>query len=703
MPSIPFTVDSALLKEIGERLVGNPHVALAELVKNSYDADAPKVSINLNPQKDEIIIDDTGNGMTLQEFIDYWMRIGSTHKVRQKVSRNLQRPLTGSKGIGRLAVQYLAEKMELVTTSEYDPNTELRANVNWDEAVKAGELVEARVNYKLKKSANEFKKGTKIILKGLKHEWKEKQIEGLASEIWWLKPPFKAIKAIQDENIPKDSFIIKFKSQSSELQKSFEQRIDVALDLWNARIIGKNERGKVSLILQFRGKKAKKHELNISNCQLENGTWEIRIFMWQGRQTHDIKVGDARNYFNKWGGVHVYDTGFRLPYHGNPENDWLHVELDHSHRLTSSKLLPEAWQIPLGMQMLPTMSRILGIVHVNTSKEPVLSISLDRERLQESNAYRDLRDMVRFGLDWYAIEEKKRSIDEKQPATMPIKVQKIEEVLTEFKDEIKPEVFNKLKKRIITATEKIQTNSENIVKQVGLVGSLATAGITSVAYQHELKRQFNAIEKVIEDLDKIKVDDEVTKKNLKSVQEKLTFWLNSAKSTNNLFGYFSDTENIQIRKRFSAKKIIEEIKEQLSSLARGIPILTKEFDEKLLLPEASLLEWNAIFQNVLVNAFNSVMDSEIKSIEITSRKKGKYTELLIQDTGSGVDLKKADELFQPFVRKINISPERRALGYGGMGLGLTIVKLVANNIGCEVSFVQPEKNFNTAFLIKWMG
>jgi hypothetical protein len=37
---IPFDVDAALLQELGKRLVGRAHIALAELVKNAYDADA---------------------------------------------------------------------------------------------------------------------------------------------------------------------------------------------------------------------------------------------------------------------------------------------------------------------------------------------------------------------------------------------------------------------------------------------------------------------------------------------------------------------------------------------------------------------------------------------------------------------------------------------------------------------------------------
>jgi len=42
-----FTVDSALLGELGERLVTSVHIALTELVKNAYDADATKTGTML--------------------------------------------------------------------------------------------------------------------------------------------------------------------------------------------------------------------------------------------------------------------------------------------------------------------------------------------------------------------------------------------------------------------------------------------------------------------------------------------------------------------------------------------------------------------------------------------------------------------------------------------------------------------------------
>ena len=172
MQPIPFTVDSALLSELGERLVGKPHIALAELVKNSYDADAKKVIIRFGDDRIEVL--DNGQGMDFADFENFGMRIGSPHKQEKRVSRNLKRPMTGSKGVGRLAVQFLANKIELCTVSEKNLDSELRAHVNWNEAVKAGDLTKATAFYEQVAAEAEFPdkspNGTFIILSGLKQK-----------------------------------------------------------------------------------------------------------------------------------------------------------------------------------------------------------------------------------------------------------------------------------------------------------------------------------------------------------------------------------------------------------------------------------------------------------------------------------------------------------------------------------------------------
>ena len=73
----------------------------------------------------------------------------------------------------------------------------------------------------------------------------------------------------------------------------------------------------------------------------------------------------------------------------------------------------------------------------------------------------------------------------------------------------------------------------------------------------------------------------------------------------------------------------------------------------------------------------------------------------MEDTGTGVDLTAAEELFEPFVRKQEISLHRRSLGLGGSGLGLTIVRMVATRLGCTVVFVEPPEGFSTSARVSW--
>ena len=81
-----FSVNSSLLFQLGEQLVAKPSIALAELVKNAYDADATKVTVTMEKISKEggtILIEDDGHGMTLEEMQDSWMRIATSAKRRK--------------------------------------------------------------------------------------------------------------------------------------------------------------------------------------------------------------------------------------------------------------------------------------------------------------------------------------------------------------------------------------------------------------------------------------------------------------------------------------------------------------------------------------------------------------------------------------------------------------------------------------------
>lgn len=701
MPTLHFTVDAELLRELGEHLVGKPYIALAELVKNSYDADATKVTIELDPEKDRITVSDNGHGMDFTEFKNFWMRIGSVHKTRLRISRRFKRPLTGSKGIGRLAVQFLAEELDLCTVSEKDLSRKLESHVKWKEAVSAGDLTKATAGYNIEISKEGFEQRTSIVLTGLNHKWNSDLIKGLAREIWWLQPPFRSPLATRKD--PEKAFEIKFVSPEKDIIETFNRQIRAIFDIWYAKLVGKNENGKVTLSLEFAGEDPIIMNYSIDDCELKGGGFEIRTYHLTYRQPHGIKVGEAREYLNEFGGVHVYDGGFHLPYYGDRKNDWLRIEFDHSHRLSMSQLLPKELRVEEGMTFLPTLSRIFGVVNVDTSKEPYLNISITRDRLQESKAFSDLFFMARWAMDFYANEEAKRQRKWKDliKKTEAPEFERMEDVLTKYQSEIPEKVYGYLHKDMQKATKEIETEAEATAKRIGLLGSLATAGISSLAYQHELKQQFHTIDDIVKKIGKISVADEKLRKTINELKEGLLSWVERARATNALFAYLADPENIEMKKRFSAKKIVEEINEQVKVLTRGIPIDTSRLDDDLLLPKASLVECGSIFQNVFINAFNAMLDSKKKLIDVSSRINGRVREILVQDTGCGVNLRDAETLFEPFERRMKISPERQTLGYGGTGLGLTIVRLIANNLGCTVSFVEPEKGFNTAFSIRW--
>ena len=77
--TLAFTIESRVLRELGERLVKQPEVAIVELIKNAYDADATQCTIRYDPRQ-QISVEDDGDGITFDRFRDGWMRVGTSSK-----------------------------------------------------------------------------------------------------------------------------------------------------------------------------------------------------------------------------------------------------------------------------------------------------------------------------------------------------------------------------------------------------------------------------------------------------------------------------------------------------------------------------------------------------------------------------------------------------------------------------------------------
>ena len=94
-------VSGNIISELSEKIPSNI-IALNELVKNSYDAGAKKVTIKLDSKNKKLTIIDDGCGMDEKEINTLFHISISTKKYGELNEHN--RYTQGSKGLGFLAV-----------------------------------------------------------------------------------------------------------------------------------------------------------------------------------------------------------------------------------------------------------------------------------------------------------------------------------------------------------------------------------------------------------------------------------------------------------------------------------------------------------------------------------------------------------------------------------------------------------------------
>ena len=113
----PIRISPEILELLGPSLYTNIYYVLAELIANSYDADAENVWLDLSG--DSIIIEDDGHGMTYEETVDKYIEVAkSTRNTEaESKSRKFQRPKMGRKGIGKLAALAISSEVRVMTKS----------------------------------------------------------------------------------------------------------------------------------------------------------------------------------------------------------------------------------------------------------------------------------------------------------------------------------------------------------------------------------------------------------------------------------------------------------------------------------------------------------------------------------------------------------------------------------------------------------
>ncbi len=187
--SQPFRPRARVPQLLGDELIGSARLAVFELVKNAYDADASEAIVRLNLDsvpEPTITVTDDGDGMTLETLRSVWLVPGSDHRREQRLSerrtaRHGRLPL-GEKGLGRFAVHKLGDRITLVTRA-YDTD-ECVVDIDWNKLIEQRYLDEAPVRFQVRSPQvfTEDRTGTRIEIRHLRTHWTRGEVRRLHNQ-----------------------------------------------------------------------------------------------------------------------------------------------------------------------------------------------------------------------------------------------------------------------------------------------------------------------------------------------------------------------------------------------------------------------------------------------------------------------------------------------------------------------------------------
>ncbi|ELZ81863.1 histidine kinase [Haloferax elongans ATCC BAA-1513] len=422
--TVTFTIDSRLLEELGENLVTRNHVAVGELIKNAYDADATEVILEFedatadDTTDSEIRVIDDGIGMTMEEVQDDFMRIATTNKRRNPISEKFGREKAGDKGIGRFACRRLANILEIETTAKNSDGAYERTvlEIDWREYAADQEIEEvtfqADVEILEEEDEAEISTGTTLRLRNLQDSWSQRDFDTLRRNVVNLA-------IVQPQNRPEGEepdpgFDITFRAPEFELGDGSlsEQVHDASWGCLEGEI-GSN--GKVSLELNAKLIGHRSYSFNHDSTGLKGTTFKISYIPLDTkehyRDSKTLSLGRARDIADDQSGVRVYKGGFRVFSYGGPDDDWLNVDqkkTTHANRSPSEtfKGLRGNMDFHRDFDNIllsgPSNRNLVGRVMISSDAD--LKMASNREDFMESDLMDDLREIVSLSLEWLTLQ-----------------------------------------------------------------------------------------------------------------------------------------------------------------------------------------------------------------------------------------------------------------------------------------------------------
>jgi len=737
---LDFKISSGLKNIIGKELITDDHIAVFEMVKNSFDANAHNVKIIFekikNPTKNDskIFIIDDGVGMSFKKLEGEWLFVGYSEKSKsgktEKTYRDKlkagKRIFAGYKGIGRFSADRLGAKLSLFT-KEKNKKPIHRLDVDWKkfEVNQKEKFDNIHVIYSKKNELPEeipienFKQGTILEISSLNSSWDHAKLLKLKRHLQRLVNPAPLnytsdfqIELQADEFVDEDSKKIK-KNRPYEVTNGIIKNIVFEkLGIKTVRIDCEITKTSITTVVTDKDKFVFKLKEKNTFDSLEDIKIHIFYLNRKAKETFTKIMGIMPKDF---GSIFLYKNGFRIQPYGEVGDDWLELlnrKLQGLQRYFSTREMMgrvEVYGPQLGFNEVS--SRSGGVIK---GKSIVQLKTLVLEKVVKR-----LEKYVVEGIDWDPPEHKVRKTPQEINADS---IELIEQIVGQVEDphkkiEFNPELLSIFKERQIEKIPELIKNLEVIAEFV-----------TSKTDKEYIKRQIIGLRQSSQRLvtrasiaeKRLEVK---TKENL-FLQKSLSMDDVIAQNLNHTIGIASDT----------IKGLIEEI---MQSIDKDVNIESI----KILLEKISLqnqrvisltgLVTNAAFdlmhehitedivayisqyvQRVLVEIDDGMMYSiqnadivyettfspleiavmidnflsnsqkaEATKMNIKFKTKNNFLHILIGDDGEGI--KKDDEEFI-FTRGHTTTK--------GSGIGMNHIQTIAESMGGQISFLGNNVN-----------
>lgn len=720
-----FSIDARLLFELGERLVTRKSVALAELIKNAYDADATRVRVILegvSVKGGTISIADNGNGMLLEHIRSKWMRIGTSDATDNPYSSKFKRPKTGAKGIGRFAAQSLGTLLTLHSVAE-DAEGKLKATsvvFDW-RLIKSGKnLQSVTVPYTERDAIENEQPGITLVIQGVRDAWTEADLISLRSDLSGLvdpnlSPPEAKARARNTTGAKSQDVFSVYVDSPDEPGISGEITPLHFEGAW-AVLSGEVLKGGISRyqLEPLRGDKKRRSFISPSARypDLIGAKLEIRYFVYRSDffRGMDINMSSARRLGQTLGGVKIYLDGFRVFPYGDPGDDWLGISASKARNVTTTpgELAGEAEDLRRPMLHLPGNNQLFGYVQVSQKNNPGIVTNVSRERLVDNKALQQLKDFVRGSVDWATIQYARflahQAVVKKETAkergeSLTTSIIRLRDVVST--PGIIPNARTKLLAAISAVEAQAHIQTTELQNEVNMLRVLASSGVMVAILEHTLRSMKGHLKAIHADLIEIGEASSIPEPYSEFFSEAISDigeWNQTIASLADLLGLHLGGEALHERHAVQVYRVAETLRRSFFQYSRDFGInIENQVPAFLQSPPMPESELYAILLNLLTNAAKAVHFEKVRKILISGSQQANGIILTVSDTGTGITENIREDMFLPFVTTSDPDP---VLGVG-TGLGLKIVKDLVESNGGTIEFVEPTDPWKTVASIKF--